>query len=250
MLTLEQLIKLGNTAGVDIFDGLTLPENSPFNRTVLIDTIIEKCGLNIPMYADPYIMASAISVWSARHQYTFIHIGKILTASYSPIENKDYYEDTTIDRARDLTDNTTGSTSKTEGVETSASSTVSEDKTTTHSGTDSTTEENTTSAYNASDYQPDNKTETDFTHGEIITEDGEVTSNNSGSSEKTSTGSLTNDKTVDEDEKTTTTSHQHGNIGVTTSNQLQQAEYEQMSKYNPYSFLAELFENELTLFVY
>ena len=61
---------------------------------------------------------------------------------------------------------------------------------------------------------------------------------------------LPDDKTVDEDENTTTTSHQHGNIGVTTSNQLQTAEYEQLSKYNPYSFLAELFENELTLFVY
>ena len=113
MLTLGQLIKLGENIGVDIFAGVTLPENNPLDRDTLINTIIEKCGLNIPMYADPYIMASAITLWSARNQYTFEHVGKIFNAVYSPIENKDYYEDISVTRERDMTDNTTRTAERT-----------------------------------------------------------------------------------------------------------------------------------------
>lgn len=238
MLTLEQLIKLGENVGVDIFDGIRIPVLNPIEKDVLINAIIEKCGLNIPMYADPYVMRSAITVWSAKHQYTFEHVGKIMSAKYSPIENKDYYEDTSVTRERDMTDNTTGSIDRTENV----NATV--DKTTTHSGTDTTTDEMDTSAYNASDYQDKDKTTSTLIHGEAIRDAG------STGSEKTIDGETTADKTIDENETTTTTTHQHGNIGVTSNNQLQTAEYEMLSAYNPYNFLAGLFENELTLYIY
>lgn len=250
MLTLEQLYKLGENVGVDIFDGITIPELNPINKEVLINTIMEKCGLNIPMYADPHVMASAITVWSAKHQYTFDHVGKIINAKYSPIENKDYYEDTTTTRARDLTDDTNGTVTRTEDIDTTANNTVNENKTTSHSGTDTTTDEDTTSASNSSTYQPFNKSETSIVHGEVIGEQGIVTSNSTGSQDKDIYGHHTDNKVVDEDETTTLTTHQHGNIGVTSNNQLQTAEYEMLAAYNPYNFLAELFENELTLFVY
>lgn len=238
MLTLEQLYKLGESQNINIFDALTLPVDSPFNRTTLINTIIMKCGLNYPVYADPYVMKSAIAVWSAKSQYTFEHLGKILTAEYNPIDNKDYYEDTTTTRERDMKDNTSGNTNKTD------SSNVSSNKTTSHSGTDTTTDEQTTSAYNTSDYQPDDKTTTEIVHGEVITDGGTGT---------TSSSSLLNsktDKTVDEDETITVTTHQRGNIGVTSFFDIQRGEYELMNDYNPYNFIAGLFENELTLCVY
>lgn len=238
MLTLEQLIKLGNNIGVDIFAGVTLPEDNPLDRETLINTIIEKCGLNIPMYADPYVMASAVTLWSARNQYTFEHVGKIYSAVYSPIENKDYYEDISVTRERDMTDNTVGSLDRTENVDATV------DKTTTHSGTDTTTDEMETSAYNASDYQDKDKTTSTLVHGEAIRDAG------STGSDKTIDADSTTDKTIDEDETTTTTSHQHGNIGVSTFFDLETGEYRLLSSYNPYSFIAGLFENELTLFVY
>jgi hypothetical protein len=250
MLTLGQLINLGKTADIDIFDGLTLPEGSPLDRDTLINTIIEKCGLNIPMYADPFVMASAITLWSARNQYTFEHVGKIFSASYSPIENKDYYEDITIERERDMTDNTTGTSEKSEDLTTGGTTTANENKTTAHTGTDKTTEEDTTSASNSSSYQPFNKTETDILHGETITENGTIGTTSNGSSNKTISGTLANDKTIDENEKTGTTSHQHGNIGVSTFFDLQGGEYKLLAEYNPYTFISGLFENELTLFVY
>lgn len=238
MLTLEQLIKLGNNIGVDIFAGVTLPEGNPLDRDTLINSIIEKCGLNIPMYADPYVMASAITLWSAKNQYTFEHVGKIYSAVYSPIENKDYYEDISITRERDMTDNTVGSLDRTENVDATV------DKTTTHSGTDTTTDEMETSAYNASDYQDKDKTTSTLVHGEAIRDAG------STGSDKTIDADSTTDKTIDEDETTTTTSHQHGNIGVSTFFDLQSGEYRLIADYNPYNFISGLFENELTLFVY
>ena len=226
MLTLAQLYNLGLADQIDMFSGLSLPANSSIDRTVLINTIIEKCGLNIPLYADPNVMRSAITVWSARNQYTFEHVAKILTAQYSPIENKDYIEETTY--GRDLKDNTKGNTKRDENV-------TAKNKTT-NSGADIT--EDTTSAYNSSSYEPDNKST--FTHGSKV--------DNDGSSNKKIGMDNTTDKTVKED--TITKSHQHGNIGITSNFELQQSEYTLLGEYNPYSFIAGLFENELTLFVY
>ena len=238
MLTLEQLYKLGENENIDIFDNLTLPLGSPFNRTTLINTILIKCGQNYPVYADPFVMASAIAVWSAKNQYTFSHIAKILTAEYNPIDNKDYYEETTTKRERDLKDNTTGNTKKTD------SSNMSTDKNTLHTGTDQTIEEQTTSAYNSTDYQPDDKTTTNINHGENIKENGKgETKSNSNLDSKTN-------KSVDEDETITVKTHQRGNIGVTSFFDIERGEYQLMEDYNPYDFIAGLFENELTLCIY
>lgn len=238
MLTLAQLYNLGSNINVDIFDGITLPEESPLNRDLIINSIMEKCGLNIPMYADPIVMQSAIRLWSAKNQYTFIHVGKIYNAEYSPIENTDRYDSITVDRARDMTDNTALSNTKVEDGETT------NQNTNTHTGTDTTTVEETTSAENVSDYQPKDETTSTTLFGSTIGDNGGSTI------DKTTTTDGTNNKTVDEDEKTTTTQHLHGNIGTTTNTMLQTEEYNLLEKYNPYDFIAGLFENSLTLFIY
>ena len=226
MLTLVQLYNLGLVEQIDIFSGLSLPADSPFDRTLIINTILEHCGLNYPVYADPNVMKSAINIWSAKNQYTFEHLAKILKADYSPIENKDYIEETIY--GRDLKDNTKGNIKRNEKVNANNK--------TSNSGADIT--EDTTSAYNSSSYEPDNKST--FTHGATV--------DNVGSSNKNIGMDNTTDKTVKED--TITKSHQHGNIGITSNFELQRSEYTLLKDYNPYSFIAGLFENELTLFVY
>lgn len=250
MLTLGQLINLGKSNNLDIFEGLTLPENSPIDRDILINSIIMKCGLNIPLYADPYIYKSAIAVWSAKNQYTFVHIGKIYAAEYSPIENKNYYTDHSTSRSRDMTDNTTGSNSKAENTATNNNSTVTEQKISTHSGTDTTTDTAETSAYNETTYQDKDKDTTTLEHGEQIADSGNGSTTTTGQIAKSITGSLTNDKTIDEDETITETSHEHGNIGITTNNAMQIEEYNMLSDFRPYDFIAGLFENELTICLY
>lgn len=238
MLTLTQLYDLGKIKDIDIYDGIALPSDSPLDRDVLINSIIMRCGLNYPLYADPSVMASAIALWSAKNQYTFIHVAKIYEASYSPIENYDRYEDMSTDRDRGLTDNTTGSSSKSDSTTTNAN------RTTTHSGTDTTTDTNEVSAYDASTYQPETKLTSSLQHGEQIQE--------YASSGKTTTGSGTtgSNKSVTENETITQENHIRGNIGVTTATAMQSEEYEFLKNYNPYDFIAGLFENDLTLFVF
>lgn len=246
MLTLHQLYDLGESESVNIFEYLSLPKDSPFDKDLIVNTILMKCGLNIPMYADPYTMRSAIDIWSKKNQYTFEHIAKIYSAEYSPIENTDKYESITVDRNRDLKDNTAVQNTKKEDLDTSSDTTT--NNTTQHTGTDKNTIEETTSAENVSDYQPDNKTVSEMQHGEKITDNNKSVTK--GESDRKTDINGTTKKDVDEAEKTTTTQHTHGNIGVTTNTTLQVEEYKLMSDYNPYTFIAGLFENELTLCVY
>jgi hypothetical protein len=233
-----QLFNLGLSEDINIFEGLTLPEDSPLSRDIIINSILEKCGLNIPMYADVKVMRSAINLWSAKNQYTFIHVGKIYAADYSPIENTDRYDSITVDRGRDMKDNTTIKNQKTEN------GTTTNQNTNTHGGTDNSTIEETTSADNVSDYQPKDKTNNTTRYNSTITDNGTNTIN------KTTGNNGTNNKAVDEKEKTTTIQHLHGNIGTTTNTTLQSEEYALIKDYNPYDFIAGLFENSLTLCIY
>ena len=246
MLTLTQLSDLAQNINIDLFEGLQLPEGSPLDRDTVINSILMQCGLNIPLYADPYIMKSAITVWSAKNQYTFEHVAKIYTASYSPIENYDRYEDMSTIRDHLLDDDTLSTSSKNENM--FGNNTVTNDLTQQHSGKDSTVDENTTSAYNASTYQPENKSTSDLTHGEKITDTGTVGTSISQSRSTSNTNNTAKD--VTENEKTTQNNHIRGNIGVTTADAMQKEEYEFLEKYNPYDFIAGLFENSLTLFIY
>ena len=258
MLTLAQLYDLGINAGIDIFGCISLPANSPINRTLLINSIMEHCGLNTPIYAEPNIMASAITLWSAKNQFTFEHIGKIIEADYNPIENTDKFETITVDHSRDnsrlLKDNTVGNNSKDETINNSSNTKSNGSGSEGHTGTDNTTTENTTSAFNSSTYQPADKTETSFTHGENVSTTNNETIDTTGNSKKNTKANLTNDKNVDEKisetEKTTTTTRLHGNIGVMSNQTMLTEEYELVGKFNPYIFISGLFENELTLFVY
>ena len=238
MITLYQLCKLGENINIDIFEDLTLPVNSPLNRETLINSIMEHCGMNIPVYADPHIFKHAVALWSDKNQYTFDHVGKIYNAEYSPIENKYYIETVDFTKDRDMTDNTTGS--RNESTETNNDI----DRTVTNSGSDVTTDEQTTSAYNANTYQANDKNVNTTEYGKVT---GDVTSNTASIDKDIST---TNDKSIEENETNNTTTFGHGNVGVTSNNALQIEDYEMIAKYNPYTFLCGLFENDLTLFIY
>lgn len=250
MLDLVQLYNLGLSDGIDIFSGITLPAGSSMDVDTLKSVIMEKCGLNIPMYADPRIMKSAIDVWSAKNQYTFAHVNKLYEASYSPIENYDRFEDSRTDHNKDTYDKTNATSSKGETATANNNTSVSESKSSTHSGTDSTTETGTVSAENASTFQNSDQTTTDLVHGESISDTGSGTTTASGSSSRNTSGSNNTNRNIVDLEKTTENKHMHGNIGVTTAMSMEREEYELIGNYNPYNFLAGLFENELTLFVY
>lgn len=261
MLTLAQLYNLGKSENIDLFSGVTLPEDSPLNRDLIINTIITKCGLNIPMYADPYIFKSAVDIWSAKNQYMFLHLGKLLTASYSPIEGSvRSYKET---RTRDLKDdninkNTSniGESSNTTDITTTGAVSVKDsDNTVTHTGTDTTTETDETSAFNATTYQDKDKITTELVHGEevgttandTITESSNKLNTNENIKNKDITSDTINNKNLNENEYI---DHFESGMSKYSYQELMTQEFELLDKFSPYDFIAERFENELTLFVY
>jgi hypothetical protein len=148
-------------------------------------------------------------------------MAEALLAEYNPIENYDRYEDTT--EARDI-DKSGGNQSSASG-EGSASS----------GGTNTVGGYNTEhqiSAMNSNDYQKRNK---DITTARTDTYSNQSTSSDSSSA----SGSF--DETTDDDFNRT--SHIHGNIGVTTNQQMIQAEIE-LRKFNIYDYIADLYAGE------
>lgn len=264
MLNIHQLYELGKTVDIDIFEGISVPDDcAALDASILKSVCYEHCGLNIPIYPDPKTFAAAVTLWSQKNQYTFKHIDNIMVAKYSPIEN--VFEDKTTSRKfdgkTDSTDKTTGNTSSNSSSSnteklTNDITTLQHGKKVTESGTDTNNTTNTISAYDSQNYSPDTKSDNTITYGHTATDSGSDTTTRTYT--KTDTGSKSGTSKSAQDRKgkelrddlENITESRHGNIGVTSANKLQIEEYNMLAEFNPYTFIAELFENELTLFVY
>lgn len=210
-------------ADEDLFSNMVLPEG--VDRDLVIDTILEKYGMQTLIRPDPSYMKKHIGVWSRRKLWTWSKLYDTLNLEYNPIDNTDKYEDYTDTRATERT--TSGETTSTSG------------------GTDSRTENETTdgtamhdvSAENASYYQADSR------------------DTNSNSRENTASGttSLKSNGTNNEKEKYTDTLkhtlHTHGNIGVTTTQQMIEAERESV-RYNLVEEIATDYQTAFCLDIY
>lgn len=185
-------------------------------------------------------------------------------------------------------DSTTGRTdTETSGTTSGSKETVTDRDTTlnrtengsTSGETDTTagsTTEHTVSAYNTSTYQADSKDTASSTGHEestgtsnmtiaetgtddsTVTETDSGTSSGTGSEERTQAGSGQHNNSVTdtgstagtEDTTETYTQHLHGNIGVTTNQQMITEEYELMKVFNIYDQIAAMIESEFFLGVY
>lgn len=175
-----------------LFDKLFLPVG--VDKEIAVKTILLSYGEAPLTYPDLDFMKDAIGIWSDKNEWTFWKISQALQAEYNPIHNYDRHEE--------YTDK--------ESLETSANA----------SQTGST--EDTVSAYNATTYQPDSKSD--------------------------STGSTTNAGTSDRELKHS--AHLYGNIGVTTSQEMLRAEVELRVNINVYDVIADSFYKEFCLYTY
>lgn len=210
-----------------VFDLLSLPDG--IEKDNVVDNIILECGEFETLYSDPYFMRSAIGVWSNKHYRTFEKWIAALNIEYNPLENYDRQEDWTDtgdeNTKTKFTDDTTTETD---------SSTTSEGSSNQNGNT-----EDLVSAYDSNSYQESEKhvIDTDEDHTD------EVTSNTK----------LTNDSTQNtEGEKDTIDKHTgriHGNIGVTTSQQMLQSELD-IARFNIIQEITNLFMTELCICVY
>lgn len=220
----------------DIFTGLDLPDG--LDRETVINNILLRCGESPLLYDNPDFIKLMIGTWSKKWKSSIERMITALDEEYNPLHNFDRYEKTTDNRT---VDHTFDRTTKTE-----YNSSIEEDNSIDNDGTvkgqDLT--ENDVSAFNTSEYQPNNKTtyNTSSSTSNKVSED--KSQKHKGDDTVTS-----NDKEVNKDDNVHD-GHLYGNIGTTKSQEMVIDEINLRKKINIYDVIAEMFYNEFCIYVY
>lgn len=247
-----------------LFDNVVLPEG--YKKNDLVNKIMRTVGALYPYHQVPPQLKVNITSWFSTRFYDFEQMYKAYTASYNPIENYDRHEKGQMqhqEKGNDIDKNELGSKDTTTygRKDTTAygrkddythglKQTVIPD-TTSISQTD-------VSAFDSNVFQPRSK--------ETVTNTGTTESTNSGTDSNAASGTDTVQFSGDDivarsgtDTRTTTYGHGyddederhvHGNIGVTTNQQMISAELEMRIQYDLYAVICSLFEDEFLISVY
>ena len=210
LLTVEGLYNYDNT----LFDGFNVPEG--LVKQIAIDAILMRTRELEILYPDFTYMKNRITRWSNKYQINWKKLYDTTVLEYNPIENYDRVEDFT-----DTDDETTSS---------ARDNTIKSTSTNEILNNVNITDQNT--AFNAGLAD----------HAKQIT-DGDTTEN----------GSITNTEKENVNDGRTgkhkRTGRVHGNIGVTTSQQMIQSERD-LVVFNLYDVIAESFIEYFCLMVY
>ena len=201
-----------NSLGDDLFKYLVLPEG--MEKETFTDTLFLDYGERAVLYTNPDMLQRMIGAWSSKWSLELSRIAKTLLEDYEPLWNIDRYEDVTDKTEDTASEDITGSLSATNGT------------------TNAQTIENTTSAYNSSQYEPDNKSQVNGSGSETISQ--------------TSGSNKDNEYNRDFEHK----GHYYGNGGVTMSQQMAESEVKLRERYNLYHEACKLFSDDLLLYIY
>lgn len=210
LLTVEGLYNYDNT----LFDGFNVPEG--LVKEIAINAILMRTRELEILYPDFSYMKNRITIWSNKYQINWKKLYDTTVLEYNPIENYDRMEDLTV------TDDETTSSDRDKTIKSTSTNEI--------LNSVNITDQNT--AFNAGLAD----------HAKQIT-DGDTTEN----------GNITNtEKENVNDGRTgthTRTGRVHGNIGVTTSQQMIQRERD-LVVFNLYDVIAESFIENFCLMVY
>jgi len=210
-----------------VFDLLNLP--SGIDKDDCVDNIMMECGEFETLYSDPFFMRAAVGTWSKKHYRTFEKWINALNLEYNPLENYDRQEDwTDTGNKQNTLDFTDATTTKTTG------------KTTTEGTSDQNGfTEDQVSAFDSNTYQESEKhiIDTDESHEDEVNSTNEMIN----SSKQNTEGN--------EDSENVHYGRIHGNIGVTTSQQMLQSELD-IARFNIIQEITNLFMEELCIMVY
>ena len=250
-----------------LFKKLTLPEG--ISKATLTNVIMLECGEMCPVWTNPNFMQDMIGVWSNKWQPTFKRWIEAMNTSYDPLNNYDRYEqytesnrgttsnkldgtDRTIsDRSIDTTTSGTD-TDKVTGTDTTVTD---HDMTVTSSGTTT----NSRSAFDQTGFSDHDKSVN--SGNDTTADDSTVTLTHNTTDTLTRSGSesvdddatinrtLSNTENGTDEHERTYTAHMYGNIGVTTSQQMLQAEYD-IALWNIYEHIKDLFMQEFCIAIY
>jgi len=206
-----------------LFDTMYFPVGfTQEDKEITIKNIImEGAGLEV-IYPNWDFMRDAIYAWSRKEKLVWDRIYAASKLEYNPIENYDRQELSTV---------TSEGTDAHRGTDTSSGSSTS---TIENSGAD--VSANDVTGYDSGNMVPHDKNT--FTHG--------GKSDTTGSASQT----FTHGEAIDKDMETVTNSRIHGNIGVTTSQQMLEQEMEIAVKLNLIDKIVKSFINRFCLLVY
>lgn len=257
---------------LDLFNGIYIPDE--LNKSILVNTIMEKGGDLYPYYQVPDRLRDNIQGWFYKRHDDFESIIRALKADYNPIENYDRYETLSEKRVADGKDVLTMEKGVTEtharsgeedtnisstGTNTSNSNGNSSNSDV-HGGNDRTQQG--IAGFNSSNYENSDNSETIYggTLNSTKTDESSNVTNTENKDNSKNTFTENNTFSKSGSDKDTTlygkkenidnTNHIHGNIGVTTAQQMIDAEIQLRIKYEVYEIIYQLFEKEFLIQVY
>lgn len=263
----------------EILDNIDFPEE--MDKTTMLDYIFMYAGENEVRYPHPAVLERLVNKWFSSRKHDFVMMWRALRAEYNPIENTDRYEDSwrTIERdgegteKRDSSNSVERTNSQTSEVngetsgngtttgETSGNGTITGEST----RTPNLATEETVSAFDSESYQPDSRRSESGTESTNNTETTHTSANNTETTNTSANSSQTAEQNGNENETATenaninrtekskdtekTGLHSHGNIGITTNQEMINEELE-LRKFDIYKAIALVFEDEFTIPVY
>lgn len=215
-----------------IFDSMSLP--GTLTKEDVANQICFECAELEVLYPSAVVMKNMIGLWSAREYPTWVRVLAAAEAEYNPIENYDRSE--SISRSRTGSETHSGKdTSQDSGTDTSTGSSSN-----TNSGSDS----------NLHKYAA-------FDSGSLLDQSSDTTTYGSGSTGSSSASAtygkkneLTHGHQIADTSTETENNRIHGNIGVTTSQQMLEQELALAPKLNILSYIVDSFKKRFCLLVY
>lgn len=218
-----------------IFDSLTIPTS--VDRETLIDNIIMEAAELELLFPNADILGRLIGNWSKTRLAAWNRMIGALDAEYNPIENSDRYEDHLEDYTRDLkeSDNYTRDLKENDNY--------TRNLTDSGNSNSSGSTQNSRTGYNSGDLQV-----TDSSSSE---DHSDETRSYTGSDERNKgyTGGDDRNKGYTGGDTRHTVIHTHGNIGVTTNQDMVEAELK-LRQYDIYKLITNEFIDTFCIGVY
>lgn len=242
-LSVLGLYNYGQINNDDLFSNLSFP--SGIEKDDVVNNILEQCAEFETIYPDYEYMKFSIGMWSKRWYRTFEKWVNALAIEYEPLWNYDRRESYTDTESETIDKDTTDRKSESEQTTATGKS-----DTTGHTETSDTVDETDTNsvvAYNSDTLH--------LKEQDVIDRDGTSKTNDSiNSTVNTSENrSLTDNITGTEDtSRDRTFEHAawlRGNIGVTTSQQMLEAELE-IARFNLTQQIVDCFKVDMCILVY
>ena len=228
-----------NAYNNDLFGLLNLPPG--IDKDTLVNNIMLRGGEFEVVYSNPDFYKSAIGLWSNKHYRTFEKWINALNIDYNPLENYDRMEEWSDTGSR-INTGTVSDSGERKNTGTQSTETTGNDNFT---GSGNSTSADEISAYNSNSFQNDKKNTTNSSNSS----ETNTTTNSTRTDNLSESNSNTRTDNLSEKTNSDRIGRAHGNIGVTTSQQMLQSELD-IAKWNIYEQITDLFLSEFCIMVY